>query len=297
MPSGHTFLNVVPATAGAAALCHGLYALVSQGWHSPAQLAHVVEIWLGTGFVTAGAALLFDAPRLYCKRASGEIPPFVWVYLGGWLLVYRGSWLAKRALADRGLQLKANDRLCDLVAERVLLGRLTWSLPSVDGAPEVDMVVDLTCEWSAPEALRSVPEYVAVPVVDTTRPRIDQLLHLSELVCEHLRRPEAGSVYIHCANGYGRSAVAAAVVLLANGTCATPLETVRVIKAARPVVSLNKSRRRWPCEAKTHIEVLQEVFREMGGADDDDGEDPTEPFFRFAGFSCPSADCRVAALK
>merc|ERR1711939_1087127 len=103
------------------------------------------------------------------------------------------------------------------------------------------MVIDMTCEWSEPEALRSVPNYLLVPVVDTTRPNITQTITAAKKAIEFLSDPDSGSVYIHCANGYGRSAIIAAAILLLNGSVKTPKDAKKLLQTARPVVSLREA--------------------------------------------------------
>lgn len=191
------------------------------------------------------------------------LPPCVWIHLGGWLLVYRGIWLTKQLLMWYGISRRKQDRMFDLIAPRLLLGRLTWSLPSCEGQPEVDMVVDVTCEWSEPSALRAVDHYLAVPVVDTTRPTLEQCMMVATEIVDHLRDPDAGSVYLHCANGYGRSAIVAAAVLLMAGLSDDVDSAINTLKQARPVVSLRPGMTRGMCETITHTELLEDIAAEL----------------------------------
>lgn len=266
MPSGHAFLNVVPLCAGIAILCGVSTAIVhdaASDWWIAALC--VLAAWLGLGLFCAGLALVFDLPGLYGKRADGTLPAYVWVHLGSWLLLYRGSWLfGKPAMRACGLG-KKNDREFDLVAPRLILGRLLWQLPDAKslGAPEVGMVVDLTCEWSEPSPLRSVECYLSVPVVDTTRPSTEQLLLAARDMMAFLSDPDAGSVYVHCANGYGRSAVACAALLLLDGTCDTAEEARDILRNARPVVSLRGAENRSFCQGATHMEALEELLSDL----------------------------------
>lgn len=265
MPSGHAALNVLPVSFGACFLAHAL----SRFWGSLPESSIITfvwplfEAWFGLGLVCAGLAMIFDSPKLYCKTACGRVPCFVWIWLGSWLALYRATWLLKQVFIFYGCGCKRNDRKFDLIAPKLILGRLTWDLPYVADAPQVDMVIDLTCEWSEPWVLKSVGQYIAVPVVDTTRPTLEQTMFAAQAAVDHRRNSEAGSVYIHCANGYGRSAAIAAAVLLLDGTCSSPEESAKMLKLARPVVSLG-STSRGLCERVTAMELLHDLMENRG---------------------------------
>lgn len=253
-------LNVVPVTFGISGLLSSAWLLQYAGPEELELLGCAVLVgWFSLGLLCAGLAILLDLPGFYCKRRDGTLPSIVWLYLGGWLLVYRGWHFFKWMLPTIGLQYKVGDCEFDLVAPRLLLGRLLWELPVREGVPEVGMVIDMTCEWTEPLALRSVREYIAVPVVDTTRPTIEQTASVARRAVRFLRDPHAGSVYVHCANGYGRSAVVVGAMLLMDGSCRTPAEAKEAIVKARPVASLREKRQKSACESITHMEILQAI--------------------------------------
>ena len=82
--------------------------------------------------------------------------------------------------------------------------------------------------------LRTLP-YLNVPVLDLTPPTSGEL----QAVCRFIDgRIGAGPIYLHCALGYGRSAVAAAAYLLYAGHAATVTEAVETVRRARPKVVL-----------------------------------------------------------
>lgn len=253
MPSGHIFLNVAPITCGLLGLILACVLLFQGVW--PAGIL----AWFSLGLFTAGLAIVTDCPELYCKRRDGTLPSIVWLYLGGWLLLYRGWHFFKWSLPACGLRYKAGDCEFNAIVPRLLLGRLLWELPDLPGPLEVGMVIDMTCEWSEPEALRNVDHYICVPVVDTTRPTVEQTSFAARRAVAFLRDHNAGSVYVHCANGYGRSAVIVAAVLLLDGTCKTPAEAKELVVQARTVASLRERRQKSVCETMTHMEILQAI--------------------------------------
>jgi hypothetical protein len=56
---------------------------------------------------------------------------------------------------------------------------------------------------------------------------------------------EAGTIYIHCAQGRGRSAALAAALLIARGMAANVDEAEAALSRARPSVRLNSAQRAW----------------------------------------------------
>jgi len=164
-----------------------------------------------------------------------------------------------------GCPWKKNDRSFDKVAPRIVLGRLLWQVPKVANTPPINMVIDLTAEWSEPLKLRSVKRYLSVPVVDTTVPTVEQVAETVQQALMFLEDPNAGSIYIHCANGYGRSALVAAAVLLYNGSCNSPTCAKEWLLRARPVVSLGARK----------LNLLQDVMDDMEPISDESTAEPS----------------------
>ncbi len=52
-----------------------------------------------------------------------------------------------------------------------------------------------------------------------------------------------GPLFIHCAQGHGRTGLIAALLLIARGTAADPDGALKLIQASRPSVSLNRVQR------------------------------------------------------
>lgn len=77
---------------------------------------------------------------------------------------------------------------------------------------------------------------MAFPMLDTGTASEDSFERL-------VRRVAAWQepVYIHCAQGHGRTGLIAAAVLVANGHAKTAEEAVAMLERARPRLSLGKS--------------------------------------------------------
>jgi protein-tyrosine phosphatase len=100
----------------------------------------------------------------------------------------------------------------------------------------VSLVVDLTAEFVECRAVRTACRYISAPVLDTGV--MDEAAFLA-LVQEVARWP--GPVYIHCAQGHGRTGTFAAAVLLARGHCDTVDAAVAQLRAVRPGLALGQA--------------------------------------------------------
>jgi protein-tyrosine phosphatase len=123
------------------------------------------------------------------------------------------------------------------VAPRIWVGRRAgaWELP-----PDTRLVVDLTCEMWCPRGVGDDRRYVCLPTLDGTAPGPAAL----EALLRHAR-DETGVIYIHCAQGRGRSAALAAALLIARGTAADVDQAEATLRKARPSVRLNPAQRAW----------------------------------------------------
>lgn len=195
-------------------------ALWLQGWA-------LLLLWPAASFglVALGYAIL--GPRVMGKDALGNyhwwsriiLLPFRLFTLGGWYFgrllaggtphaeIAPGLWLGRRVRAD---QLPGDTRL----------------------------IIDLTSEFCEPRGVRDGREYVCIPALDARVP--------DEAACRKaIERisTATGGVYIHCAQGFGRSATVAAIVLISRGDCRDVDEAERRLAAVRPGVRLNRRQR------------------------------------------------------
>jgi protein-tyrosine phosphatase len=97
-----------------------------------------------------------------------------------------------------------------------------------------EVVVDLTCEFSAPAAIRRLPGYRSHPVLDGSYPR-DEERFLALL--DELAKSDAG-VLVHCESGRGRAPTAAVLVLLWRGRARDAEEAIAMVRRGRPWTKL-----------------------------------------------------------
>ena len=201
----------------------GLLVQLGQGLGSPLRWA---LIWPALSFTLVGSAYLVGVGAVFRKRETGRVPLWSQLLHAPYLLLTLGVWILQQRLSGED---PANE-----VAPGVWVGRR----PSPqDLPPGCELVVDLTCEFSVhPGVARSV-DYLALPTLDGTAPSQASLRRVAELVAD------SRVVLFNCAAGHGRSATAAAALLLARGAASTVEEALGLMKAARPGIGLNRAQR------------------------------------------------------
>ena len=209
-------------------LAGGLAMTVACGWLGRSAW----PLWWPTASVLAVAVVyLAVGPAAYGKRdgrLSWAARTLFWPTLAGQRASRR--WYARRS------------RAWDAVTDQLWVGRqLTAREADELVAAGARAVVDLTCEFTEPAALRSVA-YLHVPTLDLTAPTVAQL---DRAVAFAVQQMAAGRVvYVHCKAGYSRTAVVAAALLLATGRAASADDAVAMVRAARPGLVVRPEARR-----------------------------------------------------
>lgn len=184
-------------------------------------------------FLLVAVAYFGAGPRLLFKRADGRRLARAW--LVHW------PYLALTALSYRLAVQLSREPAFVCVAPNVFLGRrLTDREAQRAGAAGWVAVLDLAAELTEPPALRAVPAYRSLPVLDATAMSTEQLRSAVAWVTE---RTAIGPVYVHCALGHGRSALVVAAYLLAVGIAPDPMAALERLRRLRPGVRLNQAQR------------------------------------------------------
>ena len=197
------------------------YAVAGRGWM-------YILCWPGLSFGVAGAAYVGGGPRYFGKRQDGSLNPVALLLLLPYLLYTWGVWYLWR--------LTTSEPPFHNLYEGVKIGRrlLPPELPD-----QTDMVFDLTSEFPEPSSIRSSVLYRLVPALDARPPEPVTLREAAEQVLS-----AKNAVYIHCANGHGRTGTLAGAVLMLSGKTQTTEETIAFIRRCRPGVTLNSSQRK-----------------------------------------------------
>ncbi len=194
--------------------------LASGGWE-------LLLLWPAVSLLAVAAAYGGLGPRVYGKRPDGRLAAGATVVLLPYLMLTRAVWHLAR-LFDRGA-------CCHEVAPGLWLGRRAFAheLP-----PGVGLVVDLTAEFAAPRGTRDGRDYHCVQTLDAAPPDEAALRAALDKVADY-----PGVVYVHCAQGHGRSAVLAAAVLVRRGLAADGRRAEEMLRRVRPGVRLSARQR------------------------------------------------------
>lgn len=183
--------------------------------------------WPSLAFATPAGAYLSRYPVLLGKRSDGSMSVRAIVWFAPYLAC---TWLLWHLM-----RLVSRERAWDELCEGVFVGRrlLPHEMP-----PGIRTVVDLTSELPEPAAIRRAVTYVSVPILDGTAPSPGDLAYWTQSMA-HRERP----LYIHCAQGHGRTGTVAAVLLVILGIAGTAEEAFDLLRRKRPGMRLNRGQR------------------------------------------------------
>ena len=185
--------------------------------------------WTAGSFalVAAGYANAKLGPKIFGKQGDGRIAWHNKLLLLPYLLFTWGVWHLYRVL-DRRPAVNRIDE--DLIVGRRLLPH------EVPGG--IDHYVDLTSEFEEPMAMRKLPSYISLPILDAETPALEAL----RAACKHVA---AGRVYVHCAQGHGRTGMFAAALLAERGAVQSAGQALRLLRQQRPGINWNTRQRQF----------------------------------------------------
>ncbi|HBB34929.1 MAG TPA: hypothetical protein DDZ80_06825 [Cyanobacteria bacterium UBA8803] len=181
-------------------------------------------LWSSISFILVGIAYAGLGAKIFGKKANGKISKLSLVILLPYLLLTWITWHLQRWLST--------EDCCNEITPGIWLGRRAF----LKELPEnIDLIVDLTAEFSEPSHVIIGKTYICIPTLDTSAP---QETVFKELIQKILVWD--GNVYIHCALGHGRSATVAAGVLLAKGIVNDFHQAEKVLLTIRPRIKFSQ---------------------------------------------------------
>lgn len=183
----------------------------------------LILLWPAASFGIVCAGYLYLGAKVFGKRPSGRLAIVNQFFLFPYLIITWSCWYALRRITR---QKPYHD-----LTENILVGRRLLSTELPEG---IVHVVDLTSEFSEPQKLRSL-SYFSFPILDGSIPNRELMLDWVEQVANL-----SGKVYIHCAEGHGRTGMFTAILLVKMGCFQTSLDAISFIQSKRPLVRLSK---------------------------------------------------------
>ncbi len=198
------------------AILLAIYALRNAGWY-------LLLLWPAASFCIVGGAYLHFGHRVFGKRTDGSMSRLAVVVLLPYLVYLWTIWHV--------LRLVSSEPPIGVVNDSVLIGRrlLSRELPA-----DIELVVDLTCEFSEPRTIRSARRYIAFPMLDAATLPSRSLVEFVRCLAK-----EDGRMFIHCAQGHGRTGLITALLLIAKGDVQDADAALLKVQASRPLAGLN----------------------------------------------------------
>ncbi|MFT4513829.1 MAG: hypothetical protein ACI89X_001676 [Planctomycetota bacterium] len=227
---------------------------------------HTARVRFGIGFLLVALGLLVGAWSAFTRGASASLVGGIAIALMLWTAVaccvVSAAWILP---VDRGSQYR---RVHWLYGKRSDGTRVWWAAlltlpflgpvsvwwhlrrPALTEAPwhellpdlligrrlldrefdlQVEHIVDLTCEYAERPHQRCHKGYVSLPIVDGAAPPPQVLRQYAERLSKL-----QGRIYLHCAEGHGRTATVAAALLIVRGVASDVDDALARIAAVRP---------------------------------------------------------------
>ncbi len=184
--------------------------------------------WPAFSLIVVGLGYVWLGPWVLGKQADGTLLWHMTLPLMPYLGVAELAWYGVRVLG--------HEDPWHEVSRGMYLGRRAehWELPA-----RIGVVLDMTAEFVEPMEVRTGRKYVCIPTLDASVPTVEALI---EGVLDVARHP--GNVYVHCAAGHGRSAMAMAVLMVVKGAATDIDDAIAKMRAARPRVKPRTTQRR-----------------------------------------------------
>eukprot|EP01029_Cantina_marsupialis_P029704 TRINITY_DN782031_c0_g1_i1.p1 TRINITY_DN782031_c0_g1~~TRINITY_DN782031_c0_g1_i1.p1 ORF type:complete len:348 (+),score=77.80 TRINITY_DN782031_c0_g1_i1:31-1044(+) len=143
----------------------------------------------------------------------------------------------------------SNEDPYNMIIENLIVGRFPKKYPSEFPEEKVGIIVDLTGEMYARSCVKEGRQYFCLPSFDMQMPEPEEFFRVAKIVTDY----QDDLVYIHCANGHGRSSSFCAVVMVMRGFCDTIDEAFEMIKKHRPAVGIRQPQ-------KDMLDIVEEEY-------------------------------------
>ncbi len=191
-------------------------ALLHQGWW-------LLLCYPAVSFMIVASDYLYFGTAIYGKSSLGVMLILNQILLFPYLVYLWLVWYL--------LRLVKREPAITQLTENVYIGR---RLMANEFPNYINHVIDLTCEFTEPQKMR-LASYHSFQILDGFVPTSSQLHDWVESVA----RLE-GNIYIHCAEGHGRTGLFSALLLLHLNQVQTVEQAIDFIQSKRPLVRLGQ---------------------------------------------------------
>ena len=185
----------------------------------------IILFWFTLDLLLISFSYYFNSTFIFGKQSNGKLNLFDHLLLFPYLLFIWMIWRFSTIL-DKS-------KPFNQLTENIWIGRRLLDKEEIQS---IDLVIDLTCEFSESIELIAVKEYLSFPILDAGVPNEKELKRLLNYI-----KGFNGNIYIHCAQGSGRTGVVTCGYLLFIGKAKTIEEAYQFAKSKRPSVKLNSN--------------------------------------------------------
>lgn len=213
-------------------MAYGLFFLASSallGFYASRGGVSLILLWPMVTFLLVSLAYLGAGAKVLGKRSDGTIAPLQRIVLSPYFALIEVTWhLALTFTSETSVQ---------EIAPGIWIGR---RLLTNEWKHTFDVVVDLTSEFTEPRCFRNIDHYISVPVLDGMPPTEAAYISSVQTIAKL-----PGTVFIHCAQGHGRTSTFAALLLICRGTARDVNDALNQIRAVRPAARPNRTQRQY----------------------------------------------------
>lgn len=181
--------------------------------------------WLALDLVCLGVAYARNDASVFGKRVDGTLSPGRVLLFLPWLLFTWSVWRLSLLLPEPKTH-QINDKL---TIGRRLLGK--------EHPHGVTTILDMTSEFGEPAPIRKGSRYISLPALDARAPPPHALVAAIQGL------PADEHVFIHCAQGHGRTGLAAVALLLHRNVVREIDEGLALLRNIRPGIRLSSAQR------------------------------------------------------
>ena len=184
----------------------------------------MLAFWPASCCVAIAVSYLFNSPVIFGKLDSGRLNPISVVLLLPYLAFTWFTWHLVR--------LVSREPRFNQLSEQITIGRRLVGGELPTGTKNV---IDLTAEFAEPRSVVENSNYYSLPILDASTVSSDELTSIVTKIDEL-----KGSVYIHCAQGHGRTGFVTAALLIHRNPGMTVDHAIRELQQVRPALACSQ---------------------------------------------------------
>lgn len=193
------------------------YSIILQGMY--------ILLWPAMSFALVALSYFTTTPKWFAKQKNGRIHFIPQLVLLPYFMCLWSLWHIIRIFQT--------ENAYDELNEQITIGRrlLFREMPA-----NIQMVIDLTCEFNEDKRIVENYDYRCLPILDCCPTQQQTLMEFLQNIalCDK-------NMYVHCAQGHGRTSMIVCILLVLQKKASSPQQAMQQIKKRRPRANMTKS--------------------------------------------------------